>query len=174
MPVEFRRVSDSPAQTHAIGAALGRVLRPGDAVLLEGDLGAGKTAMARGVAEGLGIDPNTVSSPTFVLVHEHPHPTGGTGMIHVDAYRLGKDESDTLGLDSARASAAALVIEWPGRLPPAFLEGINPGIVRLDQTGRESRLLTFILPDSWASRPGWARLLAEPNADPPSSVRSVS
>src|SRR3954468_23171773 len=77
------------ADTLRFGRRLGAVLEPGDLVLLAGPLGAGKTVLARGIAEGLGVT-GRVSSPTFIIAREHrPAPSGrGIPLVHVDAYRL--------------------------------------------------------------------------------------
>lgn len=97
------------ADTLAFGAAIGRRLQPGDLVILSGELGAGKTALTKGIAAGMGIT-DTITSPTFVLARVH-HGTGGT-LVHVDAYRLGDAvELDDLDLDTD-LTRAAVVVEW--------------------------------------------------------------
>jgi len=103
---------DTPADTHALGVALGRGLRPGDLVILSGSLGAGKTALTKGIAAGMGVI-GLVTSPTFVLARVHrPADPSGTTLVHVDAYRLGGAvELDDLDLDTDLA-AAAVVVEW--------------------------------------------------------------
>lgn len=111
-------VLDTPADTHALGVALGRRLRAGDLVILSGSLGAGKTALTKGIAEGMGVT-GLITSPTFVLARVHrpavpPDADGaaGTPLVHVDAYRLGGAlELDDLDLDTD-LTAAAVVIEW--------------------------------------------------------------
>ncbi|WP_420120531.1 tRNA (adenosine(37)-N6)-threonylcarbamoyltransferase complex ATPase subunit type 1 TsaE [Nakamurella sp.] len=103
---------DTPADTHALGVALGGRLRAGDLVILTGALGAGKTALTKGIAEGMGVT-GLVASPTFVLARVHrPAGAAGTTLVHVDAYRLGGAlELDDLDLDTD-LTAAAVVIEW--------------------------------------------------------------
>ncbi|WP_395725347.1 tRNA (adenosine(37)-N6)-threonylcarbamoyltransferase complex ATPase subunit type 1 TsaE [Nakamurella sp.] len=105
-------VLDTPADTHALGVALGGRLRAGDLVILTGALGAGKTALTKGIAEGMGVT-GLVASPTFVLARvHHPATPDGTTLVHVDAYRLGgAPELDDLDLDTD-LTAAAVVIEW--------------------------------------------------------------
>jgi tRNA threonylcarbamoyladenosine biosynthesis protein TsaE len=100
------------ADTVEFGRRLGGLLRPGDLVLLSGPLGAGKTALTRGIAEGLGVQ-GRVSSPTFVIAREHKAAPGGVPLVHVDAYRLGGrlDELDDLDLDTELVDAA-VVVEW--------------------------------------------------------------
>jgi tRNA threonylcarbamoyladenosine biosynthesis protein TsaE len=87
-------------------------------VLLSGELGAGKTAFVRGIAEGLGIDPVEVTSPTFTLVQEHRG--GRVPLFHVDLYRLEPTEVDDLGLDELTVSGGVTAIEWSDRLPRVF------------------------------------------------------
>jgi tRNA threonylcarbamoyladenosine biosynthesis protein TsaE len=95
----------------ALGVCLGKMLRAGDVVLMDGELGAGKTTLTKGIAEGIGVlEP--VTSPTFVIAREHPATTGVPGLIHVDAYRLrGPDEMDDLDLAPAM-SGSVTVVEW--------------------------------------------------------------
>jgi tRNA threonylcarbamoyladenosine biosynthesis protein TsaE len=112
-------VTSSAAETEALAAALARDLRAGHTLLLEGDLGAGKTVFVRGLAAGLGADPAEVSSPTFTLLHEYRG--SAVTLYHADLYRLDQAEAADLGLDEA-AAAGVLAVEWPGRLadpPPA-------------------------------------------------------
>jgi len=107
-------VTTSEANTVAVARDLAVGLRAGDVVLLSGDLGAGKTAFVRGLAEGLGIDPEEVSSPTFTLVHEYRGPR--QTLYHVDLYRLEKAATEDLGLEELGAEGGVLAIEWPDRL----------------------------------------------------------
>ncbi len=87
-------------------------------LLLAGDLGAGKTAFVRGLAEGLGVAPEEVSSPTFTLIQEYRG--GRLTLYHVDLYRLKPVEVDDLGLEDLAAAGGVLAIEWPDRLPRPF------------------------------------------------------
>jgi tRNA threonylcarbamoyladenosine biosynthesis protein TsaE len=121
----------------AIGLA-GR-LTPGTILLLHGDLGAGKTAFVRGLAEGLGLADDPVSSPTFTLVHEY---TGGrVPLYHADLYRLpdGGASLDDLGLDEA-AENGVLAIEWPERLARGVPGAID---IRIDITGENTRRISI-------------------------------
>lgn len=104
----------SEDETQAVARDLASRLRPGDVVLLSGNLGAGKTAFVRGLAVGLGIDPGEVSSPTFTLIHEYRG--GRLVLYHADLYRLGSAASEDLGLEEAGARDGVLAIEWPDRL----------------------------------------------------------
>lgn len=105
--------SHAPADTRAIGRALGASAHPGTVVALVGPLGAGKTQLAKGVAEGLGIE-SVVNSPTFVLMNEHE---GRLRLFHVDAYRLDDPEAAlAAGMLDDRAADGVTVIEWADRL----------------------------------------------------------
>ena len=114
-------ITHSEAETAAAGRELAAALRPGAVVLLSGDLGAGKTAFVRGLAAGLGIDPNEVSSPTFTLVQEYRG--GRLTLYHVDLFRLQAGDVDDLGLDELTEEGVT-AIEWPDRLPRAFDQAI--------------------------------------------------
>lgn len=103
----------SEAETIDAGRTLAAELRPDDVVLLTGDLGAGKTAFVKGLAEGLGVDPLEVSSPTFTLIQEYRG--GRLTLHHIDLYRLTPREVDDLGLEELVISGAVVAVEWPDR-----------------------------------------------------------
>jgi tRNA threonylcarbamoyladenosine biosynthesis protein TsaE len=129
--------SQSEAETRAIAARFAAELKPGTVLLLSGDLGAGKTAFTKGLAEGLGIDPGEVTSPTFTLVHEYRQ--GRLPLVHVDLYRLEKVDLDELGMDADLASQGVLAIEWSDRLvrlPPGTVA------VRIVANGEDLRTIT--------------------------------
>jgi tRNA threonylcarbamoyladenosine biosynthesis protein TsaE len=125
----------SEAETVAVAHALAEAFRGGEVVLLSGELGAGKTAFVRGLAGGLGADPEEVSSPTFVLLTAYP---GRLTLHHADLYRLRGDGDETeLGLEELPGPRGVLAIEWADklrRLPWSRLLR-----VRLDHAGDESR-----------------------------------
>ncbi|MFI0261256.1 tRNA (adenosine(37)-N6)-threonylcarbamoyltransferase complex ATPase subunit type 1 TsaE [Streptomyces sp. NPDC017056] len=102
----------SPDQMRELGRRLAGLLRPGDLVLLTGELGAGKTTLTRGLGEGLGVR-GAVTSPTFVIARVHPPLAGGPALVHVDAYRLGGglDEMEDLDLDVSLPESV-VVVEW--------------------------------------------------------------
>jgi tRNA threonylcarbamoyl adenosine modification protein YjeE len=105
-------VSKSEEETRRLGASLAGGLAPGDVVLVEGELGAGKTAFVKGIAAGLGLDPEDVSSPSFALVQEYGPPGKAPLLVHGDLYRIPADGSIAdLGLDEH--GDAVLAIEWP-------------------------------------------------------------
>ncbi|HWI31672.1 MAG TPA: tRNA (adenosine(37)-N6)-threonylcarbamoyltransferase complex ATPase subunit type 1 TsaE [Microbacterium sp.] len=104
-----RHVLSTADDTEAFGEKVGRMLRPGDLIVLTGPLGAGKTTLTRGIAAGLGVR-GPVQSPTFVIARTHPSLVGGTPLVHVDAYRLGSAlELDDLDID---VDGSAVVVEW--------------------------------------------------------------
>jgi tRNA threonylcarbamoyladenosine biosynthesis protein TsaE len=107
-------------------------------VLLSGNLGAGKTAFVRGMAEGLGIDPEDVSSPTFTLVHEYRG--GRLTLYHADLYRLERAAAEDIGLQELGVADGVLAIEWPDRLTHAL-----PGatMVNIDIVDEATRLLRW-------------------------------
>ena len=116
----------SEAETAAVGRDLARSLRAGDVVLLHGELGAGKTAFVRGLAEGLGVTPADVSSPTFTLIQEYR--SGRLPLLHVDLYRLEDPrEIDDLGLDELGRDAVT-AIEWAEKLPRVVADAIRVSI----------------------------------------------
>jgi tRNA threonylcarbamoyladenosine biosynthesis protein TsaE len=106
-------VTDSEAETEAVAAELSASLSGGEVVLLQGELGAGKTAFVRGLARGLGGDAEQVASPTFVLLTRYP---GRLTLHHADLYRLAPGEELELGLEELPGSAGVLAIEWAERL----------------------------------------------------------
>ncbi|MEQ0562971.1 tRNA (adenosine(37)-N6)-threonylcarbamoyltransferase complex ATPase subunit type 1 TsaE [Amycolatopsis sp. NEAU-NG30] len=143
-------VFPTPEETMDFGRALGRALRAGDLVLLAGPLGAGKTTLTRGIADGLGAG-GRVSSPTFVLARVHPAGPAGVPLVHVDAYRLGGDLSqlDDLDLDTD-LERSAIVVEWgegsAERLSEDYL------VVRLDRREDDAREVTLEPHGTWAAR----------------------
>ena len=122
----IRRIrSESEEDTVEAGRAFAPALRAGDVVLLSGALGAGKTAFVRGLAEGLGADPASVSSPTFTIVQEY---RGTLRIQHVDLYRLAPPEVVDLGLEDL-IEGAVLAVEWPERWPDPPAGAIQVSIV---------------------------------------------
>lgn len=126
----------SPAETQALGRDLARELAPDGILLLSGELGSGKSVLARGIGEGLGIDPRDVQSPTFTLIREH-RGSGGR-LIHVDLYRLEPQQVAALGLDEVLAGPGVKVVEWAERLPFAVPGARALRLARLaEEEGRE-------------------------------------
>lgn len=142
------RVRTTSAEgTIALGERLARVAAPGDLVCLWGELGAGKTQVAKGIARGLGIE-DTITSPTFILMNEYP---GRLPLFHVDLYRLaGAGDALAGGVIDDRQADGVTVVEWPERmggvLPAARLD------VRIDGTGDEARDIEIVAGDGTYQR----------------------
>jgi tRNA threonylcarbamoyladenosine biosynthesis protein TsaE len=135
------RLEDAEA-TRALGREIAARLAPGDVLALSGDLGAGKTTLTQGLADGLGIAAD-VLSPTFALMSEYR--SGRVPLLHVDAYRLnGAAEAEHLGLDEYLENGWALVVEWPENIAGALPEG---PAVHLEHDG-DARIATV------TARPG--------------------
>jgi tRNA threonylcarbamoyladenosine biosynthesis protein TsaE len=136
--LERRIVCEDPIATSALGRALSVAARPGDVVCLWGDLGAGKTHLAKAFGAGLGVT-DTIVSPSFILMAEY---TGRLPLFHLDLYRLA-DASDALagGLIDDRQAAGVTLVEWPDRLGSALPERRLD--VRIDGSGEEPRAVTL-------------------------------
>ena len=130
--------SGSEAETERAGELLAQALLPQGVLLLEGEMGSGKTVLVRGLARTLGVDPREVQSPTYTLVHEHEGSEGR--LVHVDLYRLEGAEVETLGLEELLAGEGLVAIEWAERLAGAFPGTISAQLRRLASGGREIRL----------------------------------
>jgi tRNA threonylcarbamoyladenosine biosynthesis protein TsaE len=126
--------SASEAETRDIAVTLARELKAGSVLLLSGDLGAGKTAFVRGLAEGLGISPDEVTSPTFTLVHEYRG--GRLPLIHVDLYRLDRADLDEIGLDQDLGVTGVIAVEWAERLSRRIAGAVS---VTISDRGGDTR-----------------------------------
>jgi tRNA threonylcarbamoyladenosine biosynthesis protein TsaE len=135
---ERQITSPDPDSTRALGASLAPIAEPGDVICLWGELGAGKTQLAKGFGAGLGIT-TTVTSPTFILMSEY---AGRLPLFHVDLYRLeGAEDAIGGGLLDDRQSTGVTLIEWPDRLGAALpAERLD---VRIDGTGDEPRTIVL-------------------------------
>lgn len=135
-------VTASEEETQAVAREFAATLKPGDVVLLSGDLGAGKTIFVRGLAEGLGANPDDVSSPTFTLVHEYRGR--GLTLYHADLYRLESAATDDLGLEQIGVKDGVLAIEWPDRLTHDL-----PGarLIRFEVVDETARRITLGPPE---------------------------
>jgi len=125
--VRGRFVTQSEAETRSLARELARDLTAGSTLLLSGDLGAGKTAFVKGLAEGLGLSPDDVTSPTFTLVHEYRG--GRLALVHVDLYRLDSADLDDIGLDADVAGSGVLAIEWAERLTRALPDALTVRLI---------------------------------------------
>lgn len=145
----WRLIVLSIRDTDRLGRSIGRALRGGEVLALFGELGAGKTALVRGIASGLGAASAAVTSPTFVLIHEY---RGRLPLVHVDLYRLGSPrELDSIGLSEYLSGRTVVAVEWADRglalLPADRLEielrhrTVGSRTFTLRATGPESRRL---------------------------------
>jgi tRNA threonylcarbamoyladenosine biosynthesis protein TsaE len=126
----------SEEETIELGRTMGLALRGGELILLDGDLGLGKTVFVKGLAAGIGVAPEDVSSPSFTLVQEYR--SGRLPMFHVDLYRVEQpDEVGTLGVEEILAAGGVVAIEWGEKLPPYLRRGAT--MVRFFDLGEGSR-----------------------------------
>jgi len=141
----------SEEETLEIARGIGRSLKGGELLLLEGDLGYGKTVFARGVATALGIAPEEVTSPSFTLVHEYKG--GRVPVFHLDLYRL--DESDEqaggFGVEEILAAGGVVIVEWGEKLPPFLKRGATT--IRLHDVGEGSRRIEIVAEPKTPPRP---------------------
>jgi tRNA threonylcarbamoyladenosine biosynthesis protein TsaE len=130
-------LSKSPDETHQIGSDIGRSLPIPGIVLLRGDLGAGKTTLTRGIAQGLGLaDPSIVNSPSFTLINIYQ---GVCPIYHVDLYRLeGARDLYSIGLDDFLGSEGVAIIEWSERLMIPLDEAVQ---IEIKDAGDDMRVL---------------------------------
>lgn len=137
-------ISYGVEQTERFGTRLGQLLQFGDVLCLSGELGAGKTALARGIAQGWGST-NRVTSPTFTLINEYPRESDGRILYHMDSYRL-HSEADVLttGVEDILLDGETMVIEWPEQIE-TFLpaDRLLIQLVPLDETKRRIRMEAF-------------------------------
>lgn len=129
----------SERETEDAGRDFARTLPVGAVVLLDGPLGAGKTAFVRGMAGGLGAQPSDVSSPTFTILHEYSGPH--VLLFHADLYRLSVREVDELGLDDV-AAEGILVVEWPDRWAAPPRDAVRVTIAKAGNIA-DDRLITL-------------------------------
>ena len=142
-PHEMRVITThSPAETEALGMALGQALQPGDVVALSGDLGAGKTCLARGAARGLGVT-EPVTSPTFILIAEY-RAAAGFPIYHADTYRLEAAPAaaaQAIGLDELLAGDGVALVEWAERVAALLpADHLQVALTILDDTARQIEL----------------------------------
>lgn len=133
------RICVSEAETEAFGGEIAATLEPNATVHLVGDLGAGKTFLARAIAAALGADPMQVASPSFAIIHEYPRP-GAAPVIHIDGYRLSENRREWLeiGIPEILGGPGVKLIEWPKRAFEEFEESHVEVTLRvLDDGSRE-------------------------------------
>ena len=174
MPIEITRNAPSIEHTQVIAEDLSAILRPGDIVRLEGEMGAGKTTFVRLLAQRYGIAADAVSSPTYVIMNiydaqDDQHPP----LAHLDCYRLGDEsELDALGWDQIIDTDAIILIEWAERIDDAIPDdALRIAIDHVDETSRRFR---FTIPDHWAQRAGFDAIQPRPDTTCPVTGSAVS
>lgn len=141
-------ILEDAAAADAFGRRIGAMLRPGDVIGLSGPLGAGKTTLARGALAALGHE-GEVASPSFPIVIGYEPPAVRLSVWHVDLYRIeAPEELEELGLDEARTEAA-LLVEWPERLPRPWSDML---LLTLEPVDAGGRVLTASVPPAWGGR----------------------
>ena len=135
-------VCETEEETERAGREIARTLSPDAVVHLSGDLGAGKTFLARAIASELGADPREVASPSFAIVHEYPR-RGAPPIIHIDGYRLSENRREWLeiGIPEMLAGPGVKLIEWPKREFEEFEESHVEIVIRVRDDG--AREITF-------------------------------
>ena len=130
--------TNSPGETEAVGAALGRILSPGTVIAYRGDLGAGKTAFTRGLARGLGSR-DMVTSPTYTIVNEYLG--GRIPLFHFDMYRLASsDDLWDIGWEDYLDRGGVCAVEWSENVADAMEDAIT---VTIEKLGEDSRRITI-------------------------------
>ena len=131
-------LTNSPAETEAVGAALGKILSPGTVIAYRGDLGAGKTAFTRGLARGLGVT-ETVTSPTYTIVNEYLG--GRMPLFHFDMYRLGSaDELFDIGWEDYLDRGGVCAVEWSENVWEALED---PIVITVSRLGEDTRKIVI-------------------------------
>ena len=134
----------SAEETVALGRQIGRLLTPGTILGLCGDLGTGKTCLVKGIADGLGIAPETITSPTFTLVAEHY--TGRVPLYHIDLYRLEGVEDEELGYEEYLFGRGVAAIEWFPFLPNDVRDSLEEYLLIAVEYGEGDRRTLTLTP----------------------------
>jgi len=145
--------TQSGADTIEVGRKLAGLLKPPQLILLQGELGTGKTTLVKGIAQALdAADPDEVTSPTFTLVHEYEGSRDGTPvkLFHLDVYRLeGERQLETLGLDDLLTQDALVFVEWGEKFKSVLKRAT--GEIVITSEGGDARKIRVLLRDSPAS-----------------------
>ena len=134
----------SAEETMSLGRQIGHLLTPGMILGLCGDLGTGKTCLVKGIADGLGIAPETITSPTFTLVAEHYR--GRVPLYHIDLYRLEGEEDEELGYEEYFFGHGVAAIEWFPFLPNGMREALEEYLLITVEYGEEDRRTLALTP----------------------------
>lgn len=168
--IRIQRPCHSLDATAQLAADLAAVLRPGDIVRLDGDMGAGKTTLVRSIAAAMGVDESAVSSPTYVIMNIYDARV--TPIAHLDCYRLGSDEDlAALGWDRVTDGSAIILIEWAERIEDALPD--HTARIAITPTGEHARLFELTVPASWESRAGFPGLESRPDTTCPITGKPV-
>ena len=131
-------ITNSPAETESVGAAMGKIIKPGTVIAYRGDLGAGKTAFTRGLAKGLGCS-EIVTSPTYTIVNEYLG--GRIPLFHFDMYRLrSSDDLFDIGWEDYLERGGVCAVEWSENVDDAMEDAIY---ITIEKLGEESRRITL-------------------------------
>jgi tRNA threonylcarbamoyladenosine biosynthesis protein TsaE len=134
----LEEIINNEEATEGLGHSLASLLRAGDVIALYGELGAGKTCLVRGLAEGLGVEKRLVSSPSFSLINEYP---GSIPLFHMDCYRLGlEEEIQELGLEEYFDGPGISIIEWAERIRDLPEDRLEISITIVDESGRKIQI----------------------------------
>ncbi|WP_067174873.1 tRNA (adenosine(37)-N6)-threonylcarbamoyltransferase complex ATPase subunit type 1 TsaE [Microtetraspora niveoalba] len=139
-------------EMRALGAEIAELLRAGDLMVLTGPLGAGKTTLVQGIAEGLKVR-GPITSPTFVIARVHPSLSGGPALVHADAYRIGGSlEVDDLDLDASLADSVT-VVEWGEGLVEGLADDRLEVVIERDAEGEDRRVRLRGVGERWSDVP---------------------
>jgi len=153
-------------QTYALGRDIAQAAQAGDIIALIGELGAGKTQLVKGIAEGMGIDPALVSSPTFVLVHEYEPPSGMSVLVHVDAYRIeSSNDLHSIGFNEEMRRGAIVAVEWADRIEG--LLGDDRLEIKLEHVDDQTRHVTCTAYGNWQ----WRAPVSSKPPEPPAVTK---
>jgi tRNA threonylcarbamoyladenosine biosynthesis protein TsaE len=141
-PAPEKITTRSDEETADLGRRLAGTLRGGEILILSGSLGAGKTVFVRGLAEGLGLDPKVVHSPTFAMVTEYRSESARCALVHADLYRIDNPgETEELGLIDMLEGNRVLAVEWGEKLPPRLRAGAIE--IAIEDAGGDTRTITI-------------------------------
>ncbi len=170
--IRIERPCHSLQATEQLATDLAAVLRAGDIVRLDGDMGAGKTTLIRAIAGAMGVDTDSVTSPTYTLMNLYRTREDLPAIAHLDCYRMGSgDELDALGWDRVADGSAVVLIEWGERISDA-LPRHGPRI-EIEAIGEHARSVRMTLPASWADRAGFPGLGTRPDTTCPTTGKPV-
>jgi len=147
---EFETATSSERETISLGATIGKALRPGDVILLIGELGTGKIRLAKGIVSvAAGVDPDEVVSPTFTLINCFEGPFQ---VCHADLYRVDLQQIEGIGLEDALDGGAALIVEWAEKIPELDEDSLRVYITHHEEESRRQFHLEWRENGAWQDR----------------------